>query len=366
MIDLYEIEIPYALSDEELLRLPGHLSRKAPVNRQKVKLSDPMWTAGQNAMLMPGIVRLTVCPQKVLGQSNAYGTSDLQEAVRTTAPLALEKMGIDANAPEIRKILRTGSYKVREVHIAHQFHIENRSISDFVRGLFRRLIESHDVLRMSRGIGFSINPGSRTAEYCFYDKVNELDNAHAADLKKGIGSVYDRRMAALSRDDSFGRMGVNLDRGTQRIVASSGPRLEIRLRDHFFRDNGYGTGTEWRPDTADALYQKYLAKLKLPRRVSAVWARDRAERVLSATEFNTYLLWHHGEDLRRLKTSAKTVGRHHSVIQKKMKLDVSTPASATLGNRRTINAGRVFRWDNRVVPEAVEIDELWDLAEGPR
>lgn len=48
-----------------------------------------------------------------------------------------------------------------------------------------------------------------------------------------------------------------------------------------------------------------------------------------------------------------------------MKLGIHTPASATLGNRRTINLARAFRWDNRVVPDAVDIDGLWNLAQAP-
>jgi hypothetical protein len=36
---------------------------------------------------------------------------------------------------------------------------------------------------------------------------------------------------------------------------------------------------------------------------------------------------------------------HRSAIEAAMKLDIRTPDSATLGNRRTINAARVFRWD---------------------
>ena len=64
--------------------------------------------------------------------------------------------------------------------------------------------------------------------------------------------------------------------------------------------------------------------------------------------------------------AVKTLARHRKVIFDAMKIDIRTSASATLGDRMTINAARVFRWDNRVVPDQVDIDNHWDLAQAPR
>ena len=166
MIDMYVIEIAITLVKKEWQRLPGHFKSTPPVNRQQVTLSDPSWTAAQHAMIMPDIVRLIVCPPKVLGRWNVFGTDDLQEAVRTTAPQVLTAMGIDVD-PLILKMLDQGTYTLREVHITHQFHIEHFSISDFISYLFRRLNESHRPEWMHRGEGFTINSRSRTAVYCF-------------------------------------------------------------------------------------------------------------------------------------------------------------------------------------------------------
>ena len=142
MIDLYKIEIPYVLNKQELLRLPGHLSSQPVVKRMHVKLSDPLWTAGQSALVMPTEIWIRVCPQKVLGHANVFGTADLQKAVRTTAPQVLAALGIDASAPEIRKILRTGSYRVREVPCTAE------ELIAYIRLLVRRVAPATIVRRV--------------------------------------------------------------------------------------------------------------------------------------------------------------------------------------------------------------------------
>ena len=60
----------------------------------------------------------------------------------------------------------------------------------------------------------------------------------------------------------------------------AGPRLEIRLRDQFFRGNGLEQGRTWNPDTADSIFREKLARLQLPRIVNAIYARKVARQIM--------------------------------------------------------------------------------------
>ena len=60
----------------------------------------------------------------------------------------------------------------------------------------------------------------------------------------------------------------------------AGPRLEIRLRDQFFRGNGLEQGRTWNPDIADSIFREKLARLQLPRIVNAIYARKVARQIM--------------------------------------------------------------------------------------
>lgn len=349
MIDFYDIENRFIqLGPDEWERLPGHGKRNPPANRAHIRLSPPNWMGMQEALIFQDHFRLRVCPAKVLGRWNTYGSNDLRRVIERTAPLMLEAMGITVT-PRIRQHFADGDYRIREVHIAEQFHLPNHGCTDFLTQSRRRLDESHNVKRIERGRGFKINPGSRRCESIFYNKLFEFHN-------KALPQ-YQRLIAVEPR--SIAAMGHMVDRDIQQHLAALGPRLEFRLGDHFFSpSNPLSQGSGWRRgrEQADQIYCDQLKLLNLPGWVRASWARRTAEHRLSRAELATYLLWHYGEPLSVAAGSPKTVTRHAGAIRSAIGVDIRQPASAALKGRNKVDLGAVFAWRNRVRRQEVELD----------
>ena len=348
MIDFYDIEIHFIpLGPEEWAKLPGHLKPVQPVNRAHIKLRHPNWMGQQEALICPDHFRLRVCPQKVLGSWNAFGSNDLRQVVLETAPLMLQEMGLQVT-PRILRKLRAGEYRIRELHLAEQFHLRHYGTSDFLAQLRRRLVESHNVSRMLRGRGLYIDPKSRRCETALYNKLFEFHSRGLPEYRRRIDST-----------DGITRAGLIIDRDFQQHVAALGPRLEFRLGDHHFSPNNpLSHGFNWLAgsDTADAIYSDQLLHLKLPHKVHPTWARQEAMQRLTPAERKTYLLWSHGEPLDVAAGASKSITRHAKSIEKALGINIRQPAAAVLGRRQAIEPARVFRWENRVVAAAVDLD----------
>jgi hypothetical protein len=347
MIDFYDIEITdIPLGPAEWRRLPGHERPVRPPNRMQVDLKHDDWATKQEALILYDSFRIRTCPPKVLGHWNSFGSDDLRQVILDTAPKALRAMGLEVT-PQIVGNIAKGNYRVREVHIAHQFWLHDVCITDFLSAVRRRLNESHEPELVYRGEGFVIGSRSRTVEYVFYDKLREF-------LKYGL-PFYLSRMERERRGGCRSPW-TGLERDLQRIAAAAGPRLEMRLGDHYFRRNpNFARGASWAPATADGIYQQYLRKLELPPIVKAVPARKVARKHLK-TAYKTYLLWALDQPLNDIGTNVKTIAAHRKLIQSAMGLDIRTPASAVLGNRRTVDVRAVFDWKNRVRAEAINLD----------
>jgi hypothetical protein len=349
MIDLYNIEIAFiSIGPKEWSRLPGHTSTMSRIPRAHIRLKHPNWMAEQKALIIGDHFRLQVCPAKVLGRWNAYGTNDLRKAVAETAPLVLRAMGIEVTA-EIRERLGAGDYVVRAVDITEQFHLPNHGITDFLTHLRQRMIGSHDV-RRSRGQGFYVNSGNRRCEYIVYNKLVEM---HSRATQR-----YAQRLGASVSTSGIGmrEVGLMIDRGLQLHLAALGPRLEVRLGDQFFRHHRLAAGDAWTPATAESVFRDEVDRLRLPSSVDATWARRTARQRLALQELRTYLLWAQGEPLAVAAGSPKTIDRRAKAIERVLGLDIHQPASSVLGNRGSVDPTKVFAWKNRVKAREVDLD----------
>ena len=351
MIDFYRTKFACALGAEELAALPNRDSLSPTAKGQKLTITHPNWAGAQKAIITPETVTLMVCPQKVLGSWNACGTNDLQEAVKMTAPKVLRGLGI--KDIRIEESIRQGSYGVEGVHIAEQFYLHDREIDEFLIRMYEKMNRGYKAEWINRGVGFRIRSRSRTASYHIYSKWHQVEPGERKGVpRKDVLAMLRNRFEKLGEGNTLSHIFLQMEIANQLEAAMAGPRLEIRFGDHFFsKKNPLSLGENWTVDSAAKIYKQYLAKLKLPRKVLALRGRKNALEILPGTTVPTYLLWANGEDMDKIGTSRKTFSRHRTTIQDKLGVDIALPASMVLGNRRTVDPGRVIRWANRAVFE---------------
>jgi hypothetical protein len=334
MIDFYDAEFSLPLDAQVYLKIPGHKRRTPPARRLNVKVECPTWMGQANALIWHDGFRLKVCPSKVLGSWNCYGSNDLRQLVALTAPLVLQQLGHRLTAEQEASIT-AGNYRLHELHIAESFHLVNFSQVEFIRLLFYALGEDRRPEWARRGTGFSINRQNRRVYAYVYAKLEEF-------LARGW-PAYDKRLAQ-TREVS--RPWAVLSRRAHLLAAALGPRLELRFGDQFFRGNELGYGRAWKPGAARRLYEQELQRLDLPEMVAPMFQRDAAKAALTAAQFQTLRLWGHGEPFESLG-SAATRKRHRAAIREALDIDIKLPAGSLL-DHRPVAVRSVFDMQNAV------------------
>jgi hypothetical protein len=224
---------------------------------------------------------------------------------------------------------------LHEVHIVESFHLVNFSQAEFVNLLFYALGKDHRPEWARRGTGFSINRRNRRVYAYIYAKLEEF-------LDRGW-PAYEQRIAEAAVES---RPWLTLARRAHLLAAALGPRLEFRFGDQFFRENELASGNAWKPGTAGRLYQRELQRLDLPSTISPMFQRDAAQSALTAAQFQTLRLWHHGEAFESLG-SAATLKRHRAAIREALDIDIKQPSGSVLGHR-PVAVRQVFDMHNAV------------------
>jgi hypothetical protein len=338
MIDLYVIELDFGLRLEDWKRMgiamPGGRIEKRP--------KGPGWMARQTVDLYPDKVWLRVCPPKVLGQWNVYGSNDLRELVMKTAPLVLEELGIEVTRSRLKQ-LKEGAYTVKAVDITEQFKLPEMSAAYFIRKFNHQMMPLYVMAKHEKGEGLLIHPGSRTLEVYFYDKKKEFED-------RGM-NAYAAALAALPPHarNGFEAQVMLVDRERQRHLAALGPRLEMKFGDGFFTpDNKLSRGEKWKTNTAEKLYQKKLAELEFPRRIEFSELIEDGYISLQQPYLGTFLLWLYGEDRAIAQYSQSKQQGHAKHIESKLGVNVRKPASVVIKTKDAIRPRKVFKWGNRV------------------
>lgn len=350
MIDRYVIEPHFKLGPQDWLKIKGYANAEPPPAKRQIVVKHPDWMGQQTALLWPDNFRLEVCPSKVQGRWNTWGTDDLRRAVSMSGPMMMDAMGV-AVTPEMRMAFDKGQYTVWNIDVTHHFHLPGYESSDFLIRLFRLLNESHPVSYAKRGVGFHLDPSHRKEVAYFYDKLVEMESKKVAD--KYAQRVTDRPQR---RELGFREVGLILDLEVQLLVASLGPRLEFKFGREKFRGSPLEVGANWTPDTATDLYKKALAKLKLPKVVKTSWLRNKARHRLDAQVFRSLLLWSHGEAKDDIAGSPTTYARHRKAILELVGLDINFPPPSALRRKDRVDLRKVFRWENRVIVEELNLD----------
>lgn len=348
MIDFVQLLIPYQFTPEEVKGIRG-LETWTPAHRRELKLKAAGWTSTQRAIINAKGVQLGFCPQHVLGELNAYGSSDLQEIVKDIAPRLLAEAGL--TNPVFLSAIEQGTYTVRIVHIAYQFQVWDHSVYEVIEKLFDQFARTYKMSCLFRGHGFEFNQKSRHLAYMFYDAAHKfMKEMEKEDRRKRKSGAVETVVTATSKAQPISEVFRIMKEREHHRLAESGPRLEMRFGPDFFRKSKLKQGSDWLRDTAENLYKKYLKKLAFPKKILATLARTRAKQLLAPEVFQTFLLWSHGEDMRELGISRSTLARRRAAIKNEMGIDILKSAKATLGKRRTIDCDALFNWDNRTIP----------------
>jgi hypothetical protein len=349
MIDLYVIELDFRLGPEDWDRMGIDM----PSGRIEKRPKGPGWMARQTVDLYPDKVWLRVCPPKVLGQWNVYGSNDLRELVMKTAPLVLEELGIEVTRSRLKK-LEEGAYTVKAIDITEQFKLPEMSAAYFIRKFNHQMLDLYPMAKHEKGEGLLINPGSRTLEVYFYDKKKEFED-------RGM-KAYAAALAALPPDarNGFEEQAMLVDREHQRHLATLGPRVEMKFGDGFFTPKKKRSrGEKWESDTAEKMYRKALAGLDFPRRIEFNELIEDGYACLQKQYLATFLLWLHGEDRAIAQFSQSKRQGDAKFIENKLGVNVRKPASVVLKTKDAVRPRKVFNWGNRVRAD----DELAKLDE---
>lgn len=342
MFDLLDLTLNFALSQAAVARLAKELP--FPLDKlYKRELRSDRWATKVVIQFDSKCIRLRFCPNKVLGQWNARGSDDLRDLVRIVVPLILQEVGHVLTARQVLDI-RWGRFRLHEVHIAYSFYLLHADQRAFVTKVGSILARQERVEWLHPGFGVRVFPRSRTVEYLLYAKLHET----ATQGRKRMGKL----IADLGADEQPWSRAAFVH---QLNYAAAGPRLEIRLRDKFFRPSGnrrpspYDSGRNWAPNTAHQLFCAKLLQLDLPDAVRAVPDRVLAEARLDPAVLKTFLLWAADEDLRQLMAPT-TFRSHQRAIAEALGIDIRHPSAEVFGAASEIPVGSVLCAANIVAP----------------
>lgn len=332
MIDLIDLSFDFALDQAALAKL-GLKQPLTPSALFKREVRGPTWLSPAKLRIGRDSIRMRLCPPKLLGGWNAVGSDDLQDWVDTLAPLVLQELGHRVTAAQT-ELMSLGEFRLHEVHIAYSFGLPGVDAEEFISQVGRALAHRYLLAWIDPGVGFRLNPRSRTTEYLVYAKLRES-------LDQGRKRI-EAQLAGLSADQ---KMWARAAFGHQLNYAAAGPRLEIRLRDQYFARSKYRRGSAWEASTARDLYVAKLQELQLPAAVRVVPDLGIAEARLTPAVFSTFLHWAADRDLARL-AGAKKLRTHRAAILEVLDIDIRLPAAAVFGPARDIAVGSVLNPSN--------------------
>lgn len=338
MIDFYDAEFSFSLDPKVYQSILGHAKASRPSKTYRRKLSSPRWMAQVEALIGPDVFRLRVCPAKVLGTWNSYGSNDLRDLVSLTAPMVLATAGHVVTEKQ-KESISAGEYTLKEVHIAEAFHLVHYSQDEFIRLIAYACGEHLRIQWAHRGTGIIVKPQNRRVSAYLYSKIEEF-------MARGY-SAYADKLEVAPKDR---RPWMLISRNAHLLAAALGPRLELRFGDQFFRRNKLAKGHAWNAETAGKLYESELGRLELPATIAPMFKREEAESKLSPQQLNALKLWHHGEHWQSFG-SPSTCQRHRAAIREALGIDIAQPSAKLLGGAKPLDVQAVINLENIVGTE---------------
>ncbi|CAJ3697464.1 phage/plasmid replication protein, gene II/X family [Burkholderia pseudomallei] len=239
-------------------------------------------------------------PLKVLQGHNVFGTNSLRVLAPAIIARVLDHLNVAYTDDDVVAWV-AGEFDVHAVDITHRYRLpENVTVFDIRRHMIRNMaIERYRPAALLQGIGVRFNAVSSYGAWLIYDKHKEMEDkrTHAYPV-----------LAAVHGDqaDDLWRLLTT--------TAKSSARVELKLEKKYLEQHGLNRGSAWATGTANEVYDRELAALRLERHKPMSVLRDSIASVTNKTHRRMLEFWSMGRDLKALFSRASLASHRKAIV----------------------------------------------------
>ncbi|WP_256728616.1 phage/plasmid replication protein, II/X family [Burkholderia pseudomallei] len=341
MLDLLFIEIAHrhrAFGNIRIKKIPKDRLQKVSRFSSTVQFAPGAAKIKVTSLQHGTRISIMCNPLKVLQGHNVFGTNNLRVLAPAIIARVLDHLNVAYTDDDVAAWV-AGEFDVRAVDITRRYRLpENVTVFDVRRHVIRNMaIEPYRPAALHQGVGVRFNAASSYGAWLIYDKHKEMEDkrTHAYPV---LAAVHGDQA-----DDVWNLLTV---------TAKSSARVELKLEKEYLKQHGLDRGSAWATGTANEVYDRELAALRLERHKPMSVLRSSIASVNNPTHRRTLELWSTGRDLTALFSRA-SLAMHRKAIIDACGIDIERdmpaveplPISQLLGVSNRLNG--VPRWVDR-------------------
>lgn len=340
MIDLLAIEIahPHRAFGTKRIKEVNEQMRTAKHLSSHVRLAPAGAVVYVTSLRNGTAIGIRCNPLKVLQGHNVFGANNLRVLAPEIIVRVLDHLNIAYAHDDVTKWV-AGEFDIHAVDITHRYCLaENVTVCDIRRHMIRNMpIERYFPAALRRGDGVRFDASSTYAAWLIYDKRKEMKDkrTHAFPV---LAAVHGEQA-----DDVW-----NLLTGTAKRSA----RVELKLENKYLEQHSLNRGSAWTANTANEVYDRELAALRLEHHKPMSVLRDSIAAVTNTVHRRTLEMWARGCNLKSLFSRA-SLDSHRKAIIKACGIDIDRdipaveplPLSELFGARDRLNG--MPKWVDR-------------------
>lgn len=315
MIDLLAIEIAHrhhAFGTKRIKEVNGHIRTTKHLSSH-VRLRPGGAVVYVTSLRNGTAIGIRCNPLKVLQGHNVFGANNLRVLASEIISRVLDHLNIDYSDDNVA-IWFAGEFDVRAVDITHRYHLaENVTVCDIRRHMIRNMaIERYFPAALRRGDGVRFDASSSHAAWLIYDKRKELEDkrTHAFPV---LAAVHGDQA-----DDVWNLLTTTAKRSS---------RVELKLEKKYLEQHGLNRGSAWTATTANDVYDRELAALRLEHHTPMSVLRDSIAAVTNPVHRRTLEMWAIGSNLKSLFCRA-SLDSHRKAILAACGIDIDRDVPA--------------------------------------
>ncbi|MCX4165124.1 MULTISPECIES: phage/plasmid replication protein, II/X family [Paraburkholderia] len=302
MIDLLDIEISHPHRAFGNKRIKVSDNRPATTSRfsSAVQLVPNGARINATSLRKGTAISIKCNPLKVLQGHNVFGTNNLRTLAAEIIVRVLDHLNIIYADDDVAAWV-AGEFDIHAVDITHRYRLpENVTVFEIRQHMIRNMAFDQyrpSVLREGEGVRF--NASSSYAGWIIYDKRKELeDKRHHAYPALGalLGEQADEVWKCLL------------------VTAKMSARVELKLGKKYLEQRGLNRGSAWTLPTANEIYDRELAALRLERHNPMNVLRDSISAVTNPTHRRTLEMWASGSNLKTLFSRGSLAVHRKAII----------------------------------------------------